>query len=428
MDFVINIYFLFEFVRRFFFQDSLMLLLLPEILITAFGLYKLVVKKVYLDLPYVAVAFFVLVFIGMIASIFVAQISPLFLLLSLRGFIVCAFAVVISLNPKRKQTINWFLFWNIVCLLVASAQIFLGPEHPFSRVASLKYGSIQVFNDAEYDYGSFFWFRPTSIFMHVGKYGQMSFALFCVFWGALVANWKDKKFILGVVVAIANLLVSGQRSGVILAALVVLCTLFVLKRSAYKFSTFIFVVSLLLVLLFAFLPEGTGSKVGGSIYHRYLETSSEEIRSRANSQIVEGFRLIFDKYSFSGEGAGVLSIGAQRLNIDPDVVQKSILEKAGTYDVVLEGSYIRMALESGAITMIFFIGFWLSIVVAGIVRVRKSIRSYILGLSILAAMIWAFTHDILGNTPVVSILLVGFAEFFHKRGPANNYLGGGGAG
>jgi hypothetical protein len=284
-------------------------------------------------------------------------------------------------------------FWLVAIGIVAIAQIFSGQDGWFSQYGLGEIGNGDYTVDGRGVAGLF---RPTSIFMHTGKFGQTIFA-FVLFKFCVIFYRRSRPPLVVIMLAIWDIgiiIISGQRSAFLFLTFA-LATLALLASGRARFKLLsALILGAAISAVVAFALGALKPEVVGIVRDRYLSAFTD-IPSRINGNIIIPIGAILDKYPFFGEGVGFYSIGAVRYGA------KVIYEYLGEGGA--ESSWIRTIGEVGFIGFIFYFSSIVNVVLTGLkamLRSRssdyKAVGSFLF-LWLLSCMLWANTHDVFGN-------------------------------
>jgi hypothetical protein len=297
--------------------------------------------------------------------------------------------------------------WLVVIGLVAVAQVYAGQDSWFAQYGLGDIGNGDYSVDGRVVEGLF---RPTSLFMHTGKFGQTIFSL-TLFKLCVLFYRRSRPSLLVILLALWDLgvvIVSGQRSAFLFLTLS-FAMLVVMARGRGRFI--MLAGAVLLVVIFtvvATILGFTNSDVFNLVRDRYLSAFTD-IPARIDGEFVRPIGFILNRYFFFGEGIGFYSIGAVRYGAK---VIYDFLDEGGA-----ENSWIRTMGEVGFVGFGFFFTVVASTVATGLKAMlsslskeRKAVGAYLF-LWLLSCMLWANTHDVFGNlvSMCVGFGLAGYA-------------------
>lgn len=340
-------------------------------------------------------------FIGFIGLIVYGN-SPIFVYLGFRPilYFLCWYYVgqiIVSLdNDFDLHISNLYFFAACAVTLVAVIQIYLGREHPINQLPDEVYSEGAGIGDYS-DQGRIIeWlFRPTSFFMHTGRFGQFIFfaALFSVFYGV---RRSSKILIVIFLISVTGILVSGQRSALVFFSGAL--TVWVL---AYRSSwlVYIVVIAIFLIGLLFLIPEDVISVVlgrGGSGFTSAWDRIREETGALSGT---------LNQYFLIGRGIGYFSFGSR--SFGGEVFYEHVEKYGGG-----ENAWLRIIGEVGVPGLLVVLLIGLYLIVPVMRRMRSSNKAdvhiqYIAFSAVVSGCLWSFTHDFFGN--YLSLGLVGLA-------------------
>jgi hypothetical protein len=290
-------------------------------------------------------------------------------------------------------------FWIIVSALMAAAQLALGRNHPINNVwgqQGVGIGDYLGEGGALIDRSLF---RPTSIFMHTGKFGQVVFVLVLFRMCYVFKNAKSINKMLFITFAfdLVALFISGQRGAFLFIAI---CLVFLILngardgvRTSFKIFLSLVLLSLLIGAIVTVLPE-----YGSAFVERFNSTIGA-IPRRIQGNLIEPFETISSRFMFDGRGFGYYTFGSKVFGgtvvyRDPQLT----LEGYG------ESSIVRMCLETGLVAAAVNLAAYMVLFVKAVSAYRSSKSSglrasvifYLLWIASLS--MWSNTADVFGNT------------------------------
>lgn len=297
--------------------------------------------------------------------------------------------------------------WIILSLLVAALQLYFGKNSEFTQygLGSSGIGDYTA-EGADYIEGLF---RPTSIFTHTGKFGQVVFCLILFKWvyfavsrTKLSVPWK-----LSIVADFALILISGQRSAFLFLFISMFVLMFytnlpMLRKSVvsarrYKRS---FMLLLTVVFILTIGANFVSSNVYDMVVSRMISVFYD-IPERVAGNLVYPFWNAINQFVFVGMGLGAITLGASKYG------------GVALYDINLgENSWVRIAAELG------FLGFTIYVLMVSqwlymAFRVSRrdttspnSASKIFFVLWYFSMFLWANTHDVFSNIIGMSL---GFA-------------------
>ncbi len=312
--------------------------------------------------------------------------------------LVIGAALLRSLPLERA---NRFLFlsslvWLIIITFVALIQIILGRAHSINILPEGLGGDerhgIGDFEGYDLRYiGELF--RPTSIFLHTGKYGQVSFVLSAFALASSSGRWGYKSLLVAVLGALSVGL-SGQRAamiGYLLCVIYVLSSRMSLSGALGAFTG----IGMVLVAVCYAIDKGLPI----SIWYRFFSLV-EAIPSRVRENVVEPISDIWYESGMLGSGAGTFSLGSAGFGGAP------------LYEIIAKGaaenSWLRIWAEQGLVGVFIWTAGYFAAIIQGVRAACWSRRSgdqrviNVLSLNgVLTLMViglWSNTHDVIGNT------------------------------
>lgn len=311
-----------------------------------------------------------------------------------------------------------FTFWLAIIGFVMIAQLVVGRDH-WLNALPVNLGD-EAGGIGDYTSGEMYLdylFRPTSIFLHTGKLGQVVFVLaayrlFYMFAKGTTVGWLGLNIVIDSIV----ILLTGQRMAMLAYFLALVVSSVMLIRKP--------VMALFLgcaVILFAAVDnQGGGDETTfvGMIGSRFVSGWSD-IQLRIAENIIAPANRVFDQYGLVPAGAGAFSLGAREFGGQP------------LYEIIAygtaENSWLRLLAEEGVIGLLLGNVFWMWLFSYGIVSIleRKSILGYseklVTGMSLSAlfvlgiVLLWANTHDVLGNATMMSLIMVMIGAFWARH-------------
>ena len=293
--------------------------------------------------------------------------------------------------------------------VVAVLQLILGPTHPINRIHE-GLGADHRHGIGSYTVGNVgieWLFRPTSIFLHTGKFGQIAFILatYCLFFRAGMGP-KALKTDARMLIELNVLLITGQRAAILgyVAALLLL-------HASPKTWVHLGLRALSLCAIgMGALSVLRGVNVGtvAQLVGRRVWSGVTEIPSRFQRNLLEPLDVVVERFGSTGAGAGAFSLGSTQWGGMP------------LYDVIdvgtAENSWLRILAELGWFGVLLFgAGIVALIWVGGRELMRRRdglegeelLRRHLLKLSVYQLVIvalWANTHDVLGSATTMAIL------------------------
>jgi len=404
---ILNAPLLAEVIRKYLIRDD-MVFLAADIfaLLTFTGL--LITNKAYLSrIPKI---FFLLLslFLPYTAILHIFSGNPLGIYgVGLRIMIMPIIYLLISAHFYKSQrnapklVYGYVTFWIIIICAMALTQIALGADHPINSV----WGQQRLgMGDYVGEGGNVLMeglFRPTSIFMHTGKFGQTIFALVVFRWTYLAlskSNFHPISYAL-IVVDFAAIFASGQRSAFVFLLACVFALMLLRSRNSRKALKgalpIVAIASLLIAMIIFMLP------VYGNIFYQRFVSAIIEIPARLEGNLFLPLQSILSDFLFTGRGFGYYTFGSRMFG-GKIVYFDSSLHIAG----LGESSFIRICLEVGFFAAMLYIVAFFSLL-APAWKAFKQLRGSSNTLAAPAAffvlwigslIIWCNTADVFSNS------------------------------
>lgn len=357
-------------------------------------------------------------------------------LVGLRAILVPAFYLIGAVQLARRLggsatagvIYRVATFWLVVIGAVATLQLLVGRRHWLNYLPP-ELGADERQGIGDYTFAEFGLpelFRPTSIFLHTGKFGAVAFVLaaFRLFYST-ASGQKGAHWVAGRLLELAILLLSGQRAAVV--GFVFLSAGLWLAQ-AKKSNALVLRALLACVVVVAATwgilrqdwEPGVLQLVALRAYSGFLD-----IPERFRSNVLEPAGYVADRFGLTGEGIGAFSLGSGPWGGVP------------LYEVVpvgsAENSWLRIIAEQGMIGLVLQASFWVGLVWASWTAWRRSTEGWpgrgsggneprlVLlcpGMILAVLLLWANTHDVLGNVTVMSLALALFGVPFSEMGHA----------
>lgn len=331
--------------------------------------------------------------------------SLMLIFIGVRPLIIPLCMLFISYNLFINYNVNKTFFailvlWMLIIGLTALLQVILGKK------SFLNYYPSQVGLDlsgiGDYSYrGEVIkgLFRPTSIFLHTGKFGQIIylFALAIVTRIACIEKVKIIHYII-ILLSFVFVYVSGQRAAMVLLPIAFALVMYANKKINLKFTLCLFLISLSIFLL---IPE---QYLFFSLKRAFSGITSLDARFGG---ALFSFNEIFDSYFFLGEGIGFFTFGSKIYGGD---VLYNVFKNA-------EQGWLRIYAEAGFFGFVIYLIFIIYAVFRALYSITKILDesiwvSYVSFISIISFIAWSFTHDIFGNYLTMSyvFMFIGASE------------------
>ncbi len=307
-----------------------------------------------------------------------------------------------------RALLNSAALWVALIAAIAFAQLYLGRDHPINSLpGALENTGIGDYTVLSGGLGLDYIFRPASIFLHTGKFGQILFTLVLFKWLILYScpPARTRVLVWSIPVDIICVFISGQR-GAMLFLTVSLVFVFILERlrarnrSRKQLLILGLLSSLGAVALYFVLP----AELTELVTRRYLSAFSDS-GGRIEQNLLEPIAVITKQYGIVGEGLGFFTLGAR--NFGGALLYESV-PGAG----IAENSWLRLIAELGllgavlfAATLVFLIGKAVrlrKVVVSGRHRQTRA-ASIFAACWLLSISAWAITHDVFSNSVGASV-------------------------
>jgi|APTNR8051073442_1049403.scaffolds.fasta_scaffold02526_5 hypothetical protein len=334
------------------------------------------------------------------------------------GFISAVLGYYFIESGRGIYRLIWVVtFWSALITGYAILQIVLGIDHPINILPEGTGDAGQgIGYHSETGASMFGLFRPTSIFFHTGKFGQVAFFMALIPALFFLSKSRDYSLFLRLLTVLGFVAVfaSGQRA----AFVFVIITLAVYLLRMGRISSVVRAVAIGLAILAIPVWLG-GSDLVANIGERYAQLDKATTGRLVNNSSV--FFDVLDDSGILGQGVGMYSFGAGSFAVK--------------MDFVTEHSWIRLLAEWGVLGLLVVLFFLLSVLFSCTMRSRyrmKEFSSDILrfaSISIaLSLAMWSFTHDVIGNTLTMQIAFTvfgvtrGWIVYQHHKALAENRL------
>jgi hypothetical protein len=287
--------------------------------------------------------------------------------------------------------------WVIVAGAMAVMQIYLGINDPINSVWGERTIGVGDYTGTDEHLLVKGLFRPTSIFTHTGKFGQVAFLLVLFRWsvhafsGIHFPKWAYAL----VAVDLVTIFASGQRGAFVFLLLSLLAmAYFAGRRSPATLTKWFAGVTALGVLVVAFVTLLPG--YGAAVTARF-ESAVLDIPARLEGNLFLPIAGILRDHLLLGEGFGYFSLGARIFG--GQIAYLTLhLEGLG------ESSFIRLCGEIGLVGALLLAVMYLSVFAQAlrVMRANASLESaasagfYVLWIASL--LLWCNTADVFGNT------------------------------
>ncbi len=351
-------------------------------------------------------AFLALIMVLGLLSMVFGHRSIMLMLIGARALLIpLAFAIIGEYIFRHfRDPLGFFFRYATIAVIVVTAiailQVVLGSAHWLNRLPVAETG--QGIGDYTAANGVVIaaLFRPTSMFLHTGKFGQALFTL-VLFQVAIMLTMRDKSpVVIGalLVVDLVGIAVSGQR-----AALVFLLIAFAFWASFARVRPYLGVFGTAMVsaaLLAVLAAPLVDWQILMQVTERFL-TSFDSVGGRLDVNFFWPLWKIVDFAGFTGDGWGMYSLGSGRFGGMSFVLSR--------YPVPAENSWLRLIAEMGPAGSLMHLAFFASLIVSLLrLSLRDGIGSaalyYVAAASWIGAVIgWSNTHDVIGNTTTTAL-------------------------
>lgn len=410
---LLSIALLSEVVRKYFFVNNV-IFLFSDVLMILIGIYVIFSMRTSVNWWYciILMCYF---FWGAFPYFFNNR-SVILIVVGMRPFVIALMYYAISFKIAENDGLNSFfkfaIFWSMVMGVVSILQLALGKEHWINLLPGDKGNEVQGIGDYTIDGKSIAGlFRPTSIFMHTGKFGQAFFVLAVSIITKL--SFMKKMTVFGYVALLFVVIVvfiTGQRSAMVLFFLFGMYVLVLNKKIDLKFFSFVFVLSCIVMI---YIPM------------EYVEFPVERALSgvfgakERFSGTMSNAWSVLDSYWLSGEGLGFFTFGSSSYG-------GTIIYKFDPRFRSTENTWLRIIGETGVIGVLLIMICFLYIIlrmryIAKNVEKKDKWVAYTAMFCASGFSVWGITHDIIGNYLTMSLLFtfVGASEGIYKK--MNNY-------
>lgn len=413
--FVLNLPLLGELIRRYLlFSDMVFIVVDSVAIITLFIIFLRGTK--FIDLPnFFWILFYLFLMWGMVSTLF-THFDPVLAGIGARSYLMPFIfmgvsAAYFSTNINAKNILyNTATIWVLIILVVAVMQLILGKQHPINIMPGSHdlESAIGDYTVSGKDLGLSYMFRPTSIFMHTGKFGQVLFTLVLYRWTTIIKR-NEFNFITCflMVLDLIAVIVSGQRSAFVFLLISSMLILFsvnkiniqLTKKSSVLFSAVIIIISTIVFVV--------PSDLGMLIFER-LGSGFTLIPDRLDTNLFSGIGNLFSTYPVIGEGLGFFTLGSARFG------------GAVLYDFIpnaSENAWFRIIAEVGVVGLFLFILLFSCIALYAYrtIKLHTENTGLFTFYWLLSIGCWSFTHDIFSN---VLLTVIGFSfsgEIFSYR-------------
>ena len=322
--------------------------------------------------------------------------------------------------------------WIVIIGVIALLQVLLGKDHPINAVwgtSALGIGDFATREKAVLIPGMF---RPTSLFTHTGKFGQVIFTLVLFKWCYLLLSPVKRSRLLNLLMLfdLGVIFISGQRAALMFLALAIFMAVAISSRQPLA-SLQKLTIPALFILVGLFGAWVAKPDLATAVYDRFGSVITA-IHIRLEGNLWLPIQTMLEDYLFSGEGLGYYTFGSR------------LFGGHQVYEIKMEGlgesSFIRLSGEVGVLATLLVVLAYLYLVGRGF-RVSKDLAGTSLASGalfysvwVINLMLWSNTADVFANSIVTTFgfalsgaSLVG-ARFGNKKdidreGPARSTLG-----
>ena len=295
--------------------------------------------------------------------------------------------------------------WILIIGTMALLQVFLGKDHPINSIWGTTALGIGDFTTREKGVLIPGMFRPTSIFTHTGKFGQVIFTLVLFKWCHLLFS-KVKRSRLPYVFMLFDLAIiftSGQRAALtfLVLAITMVTIIYVRQHRAILKKVLVPILIIIAGLSGAWIAK---PDMAMAVYDRFASVITA-IPVRLEGNFWLPIKTMLEDYLFSGEGLGSFTFGS-RLFGGTHVYKAIKMEGLG------ESSLIRLCGEVGVLVALTMAIAYLTIVARGfrICRTHKGTPfasgALFFSIWVICLMLWSNTADVFANSIVTTL---GFA-------------------
>ncbi|CUS37607.1 membrane hypothetical protein [Candidatus Nitrospira nitrosa] len=294
--------------------------------------------------------------------------------------------------------------WIMIIGIMAIMQIVLGKNHPINAVWGTS--ALGVGDFATTDKGVLIpgMFRPTSIFTHTGKFGQVIFTLVLFKWCYLLfaaikrSPWPYALMLFD----LAIILISGQRAALMFLVL----SIGIVALGTRRHGIGVWKILVLGLLIIGGVSGAWVAKpdMAMAVYERFASVINA-IPLRLEGNLWLPIQTVMEDHLMSGEGLGYFTFGAR--SFGGTLVYEGIkLEGLG------ESSLIRLSGEVGLLVAMTIILAYLTVVARAWHFYREHRGSPVasgalfFSIWVMCLMLWSNTADVFANSIVTTL---GFA-------------------
>ncbi len=350
--------------------------------------------------------------------------NPVLISVGIRPLLIpyCCMIIAFALfNTQRTEVADKMMninavFWILLAGSVALLQLYLGPNHPINALPN-ELSKLSGQGIGDYSVNGHVikgLFRPASIFLHTGKFGQFAFVTSLAVVSRIAGYFRASPVQMFLILFCAIIIfISGQRSSMVLFTFYFLMFFVYNKKINFQFLFFILLASALLIvlvpqeyLLFPLIRTVSGVSDAST---RFSGTSSN-------------LSEILSSYSVFGEGIGFFTFGSKQFG-------GSVLYEYSKIFSASENGWLRIVAESGIIGAAIYLVLMTSIVIRSYKALRElpAPRKWLAFTSFsvsIGFMLWALTHDLFGNYLSMLMLFTFFGAsegslYRHRLGEIN---------
>lgn len=298
--------------------------------------------------------------------------------------------------------------WVIIMAVVGFLEVWLGIDHPINRLPQeVDIGSTENRHgigdytvaigsgDSSYS-GVEGIFRPTSIFLSNGKFGQALFILVLFRWLYLYKEAKKPNFAVLATLAfdVLALFISGQRAALVLLSIFGALTILVgvargNRRSIHMLAGGVILAAIGLAAVVVINPG-----LGNLVTERYV-SGFTDVSERIMDNLVVPSTTIVQLYGLVGAGPGFFSIGSSKFG---GTMMWRVLAINGN----AEGVWMRVIAELGVIGLMLYVSYHAGLIRQALQRARTGPRqmrtaSLFAVAWLVGVAFWGITHDTFAN-------------------------------
>ena len=291
--------------------------------------------------------------------------------------------------------------WIVIIGIMAMLQIALGKSHPINAVwgtSALGVGDFTTMDKGVLIPGMF---RPTSIFTHTGKFGQVIFTLVLFKWCYLLfSNIMRSAWPYGFMLFdLAVILISGQRAALMFLVLSIGITVIYSRQHGSLLRNILAPGLLITTGLFGVWVAKPD--IATAVYDRFASVI-EAIPIRLEGNLWLPIQTILEEYLFDGKGLGYFTFGAR--SFGGTLVYEGIkMEGLG------ESSLIRFCGEVGLLIAATMILAYMTIVARALYFYQvhngspAASGALFFFIWMTCLLFWSNTADVFGNSVVTTL-------------------------